>query len=127
MKKFDQINIIPFIDIMLVLLSIVLMTAAFISQGKIKVKLPSSPAVSQQNRVGSEKIITINAAGHLFYNDKATTIDVLERLLANTNSHDSIVMRVDARVAFQHFVVVTGLLKKYGLSKVSVVTKSGER
>lgn len=31
MKKFDQINVIPFIDIMLVLLAIVLMTATFIS------------------------------------------------------------------------------------------------
>ena len=37
MKKFDEINIIPFIDIMLVLLAIVLVTASFISQGKIKV------------------------------------------------------------------------------------------
>ena len=36
MKKFDEINIIPFIDIMLVLLAIVLITASFISQGKIQ-------------------------------------------------------------------------------------------
>ena len=42
MKKFDQINVIPFIDIMLVLLAIVLMTATFIAQGKIDVNLPTS-------------------------------------------------------------------------------------
>ena len=39
MKKFDEINIIPFIDIMLVLLAIVLVTASFISQGKIQVNV----------------------------------------------------------------------------------------
>jgi len=44
MKKFDQINVIPFIDIMLVLLAIVLMTATFIAQGKIDVNLPTSKA-----------------------------------------------------------------------------------
>ena len=42
MKKFDQINVIPFIDIMLVLLAILLMTATFIAQGKIDVNLPTS-------------------------------------------------------------------------------------
>ena len=42
MKKFDEINIIPFIDIMLVLLAIVLVTASFISQGKIKVECSQS-------------------------------------------------------------------------------------
>ena len=40
MKKFDQINVIPFIDIMLVLLAIVLTSASFISQGKIPVTPP---------------------------------------------------------------------------------------
>ncbi|EJS88741.1 biopolymer transport protein [Pasteurella multocida subsp. multocida str. Anand1_cattle] len=42
MKKFDEINIIPFIDIMLVLLAIVLITASFISQGKIQVNVPKA-------------------------------------------------------------------------------------
>ena len=44
MKKFDEINIIPFIDIMLVLLAIVLITASFISQGKIQVNVPKASA-----------------------------------------------------------------------------------
>jgi len=39
-KRFDQINVIPFIDIMLVLLVMVLTTATFIKQGVIPVELP---------------------------------------------------------------------------------------
>jgi biopolymer transport protein ExbD len=48
MKKFDQINVIPFIDIMLVSLAIVLMTATFISQGVVKINPPSA-GMQKQN------------------------------------------------------------------------------
>lgn len=47
MKRFDQINMIPFIDIMLVLLAIVLTTATFVSQGLIEVNLPNAQQVSE--------------------------------------------------------------------------------
>ncbi len=42
MKRFDQINVIPFIDIMLVLLAIVLTTATFISQGRLDINVPTA-------------------------------------------------------------------------------------
>jgi len=42
MKKFDSINVIPFIDIMLVLLAIVLTTATFVANGQLDIALPSS-------------------------------------------------------------------------------------
>lgn len=44
MKRIDTINVIPFIDIMLVLLAIVLTTATFISRGVIEVHYPESAA-----------------------------------------------------------------------------------
>ena len=46
-KKFDSINVIPFIDIMLVLLVMVLTTATFIKQGVIPVNLPEAKATDQ--------------------------------------------------------------------------------
>ena len=58
MKKFDQINVIPFIDIMLVLLAIVLMTATFIAQGKIDVNLPTSKAPATLHSEDTLKLIT---------------------------------------------------------------------
>ena len=42
MKRFENINVIPFIDIMLVLLAIVLTTATFIVEGKLDIRLPES-------------------------------------------------------------------------------------
>ena len=47
MKRFDQINVIPFIDVMLVLLAIVLTTATFVAQGTIPVNLPVSQSASK--------------------------------------------------------------------------------
>ena len=66
MKRFDQINMIPFIDIMLVLLAIVLTTASFISQGLIPVDLPK--AEQSEPAKGDEKSleIAINSQNQLF-------------------------------------------------------------
>lgn len=47
-KRFDSINVIPFIDIMLVLLVMVLTTATFIKQGIIPVDLPQAKASEQK-------------------------------------------------------------------------------
>ena len=55
MKKFDQINVIPFIDIMLVLLAIVLMTATFIAQGKIDAKTPFQHFIEVQEMLKDKK------------------------------------------------------------------------
>lgn len=49
-KKFDQINVIPFIDIMLVLLVMVLTTATFIKQGVIPVDLPEASSAEKKRK-----------------------------------------------------------------------------
>ena len=59
MKKFDEINIIPFIDIMLVLLAIVLITASFISQGKIQVNVPKASSTVAFKSDELAKLLTV--------------------------------------------------------------------
>ena len=52
MKRFDQINMIPFIDIMLVLMAVVMTTASFVEIGLIDVNLPVAQKVdSPPNQV----------------------------------------------------------------------------
>ena len=70
MKKFDEINIIPFIDIMLVLLAIVLVTASFISQGKIKVNVPKASSTVAFKSDELTKLLTVTADKQLYFNDK---------------------------------------------------------
>ena len=78
MKKFDEINIIPFIDIMLVLLAIVLVTASFISQGKIKVNVPKASSTVAFKSDELTKLLTVTADKQLYFNDKPISQEALQ-------------------------------------------------
>ena len=123
MKRFDQINVIPFIDIMLVLLAIVLTTATFISTGQIEVNLPVAESANPIEKT-QEKVleITINADNHLYLDDKALDIEALSVALKNAHKETPIVFRVDKQVMFKRFVQVIDLLKANQLEKFSIVT-----
>lgn len=125
MKRFDQINMIPFIDIMLVLLAIVLTTATFISQGVIDINLPeaeSAKAITQNRSIATMEV-AINAEKKLFINGEPTTREKLALKLESTKKETPILLRVDQEVAFKHFVFVIDLLKKNKLEKLKIVTK----
>ena len=64
-KRFDDINVIPFIDIMLVLLVMVLTTATFVNQGIIPIELPSAKTASKED-LKKEVTVYVNAKGELF-------------------------------------------------------------
>ncbi len=128
MKRFDQINVIPFIDIMLVLLAIVLTTATFISQGLIEVDLPEATS-SQSLQESSQKNleIIINAENKLYLSDRLIDSNGLSKVLQSLDKNTPIVLRVDKQVAFENFVEVIDLLKLNHLEKFSIVTIQGKR
>ena len=66
LKKFDSINVVPFIDIMLVLLVIVLTTATFVAKGIIPVDLSEGKS-SQKLTKNKELTITIKQNGDIFF------------------------------------------------------------
>ena len=72
-KKFDTINVVPFIDIMLVLLVIVLITATFVAKGIIPVDLPKSESAAKQDNQ-KNLTITIKANGEILF-DKETILE----------------------------------------------------
>jgi biopolymer transport protein ExbD len=69
-KKFESINVVPFIDIMLVLLVIVLTTATFVAKGVIPVDLPDSKTAQKQDNKKS-LTITIKKSGEILFDKKA--------------------------------------------------------
>ena len=68
LKKYDSINVIPFINVLLVLLAIVLLTSTFISKGIIPISLPTASS-AQNLKVNKEIIIVIKDDGRLFCNN----------------------------------------------------------
>lgn len=120
MKRFDQINMIPFIDIMLVLLAIVLTTATFVSQGLIEVNLPSAEQVSEAPANKEPLEIAINAQNELFFaGEKLSHVEV-ETRLTNLSTDTWIVLRVDKAAVFEPFVKLIDLLKKHQFKNLSI-------
>ncbi|MDO4697652.1 MAG: TonB system transport protein ExbD [Pasteurellaceae bacterium] len=123
MKKFDEINIIPFIDIMLVLLAIVLVTASFISQGKIQVNVPKASTTQTMKADELAKLLTINEHNEFFYNDKPIDNAQLATEIATWDKTQKVTLKVDGAVAFEKFVELTDMLAANEIKNVAIVTK----
>lgn len=123
MKKFDEINIIPFIDIMLVLLAIVLVTASFISQGKIKVNVPKATTTQAMKADELAKLLTITENNAFYFNDQPITKDALETEIATWDKTQKVTLKVDGAVAFEKFVQLTDILSANEIKNISIVTK----
>ncbi|WP_243140654.1 TonB system transport protein ExbD [Pelistega ratti] len=121
-KKFDEINIIPFIDIMLVLLAIVLITASFISQGKIQVNVPKASSTVAFKSDDLAKLLTVTDKGEIFFNDKPIDIESLEKEIASWDKAQKVTLKVDASATFQDFVTLTDIMAKNDIKNVAIVT-----
>jgi len=121
-KRFDQINVIPFIDIMLVLLVMVLTTATFIKQGIIPVNLPEAKATDKQD-TRKEVTIYVNSKGELFFEKKKVDLKTLEEKLSTISKKQTVVLRSDKESKFQDFVSVMDILKRLGHEQLYIVTK----
>jgi len=121
-KKFDSINVIPFIDIMLVLLVMVLTTATFIKQGVIPVALPEAKAAAKED-VKKEITIYVNSKGEMFLEKEKVDSATLETKLSKLSKDQTVVLRSDKESKFQDFVTVMDILKRLNHEQLYIVTK----
>lgn len=123
MKKFDEINIIPFIDIMLVLLAIVLVTASFISQGKIQVNVPKASNTQTIKADELAKLLTITENNEYYYNDELIDTERLKVEVATWDKSQKVTLKVDSAVKFEKFVEMTDILSTNEIKNVAIITK----
>lgn len=121
-KKFDQINVIPMIDILLVLLVMVITTATFIKQGILPIELPDAES-SEKKEDKKEFDIYITKEGKYHLDKKEISIAELEAKLAEISKERTVVLRSDKEANFQHFVTVMDILKKLEHKQLYIVTK----
>lgn len=122
LKKFEQINVIPFIDIMLVLLVMVLTTATFIKQGVIPVELPEAKSQKKDEKQ-NEINVYIKANGELYFDKDRVDAKELETKLAALSKDQTVVLRSDKESKFQDFVTVMDILKRLEHEQLYIVTK----
>lgn len=124
MKRFDQINMIPFIDIMLVLMAIVLTTASFIDRGLIEVDLPVAEQAETITEQRQYVEIAITVDNELFFNGEQVPLDRLDSLLSEQDSTTPVQLRVDKSSVFDAFIGVINKLKIHKFENVSIETLS---
>jgi biopolymer transport protein TolR len=118
-----EINMIPFIDIVLVLLIIFMVTAPVIQSG-IEVNVPKTQVVRELNE--EKLVVAINKKQELYLGNDPVNINELgdkihEKLLDPTRK--SVYLMADEAVPFQIFASVLDRLTMAGITNVSIVTQ----
>jgi biopolymer transport protein ExbD len=117
-QEIDQINVIPLVDVMLVLLVIVLTTATFISTGQIPVNLAKAKAVSDRKDISI--IITLTSEGGLFVNDKPVADGELPSTLLAESRESAVLVRADKVTLLEKFVALVDEIRGLGFHQVSL-------
>lgn len=121
--KRDGLNIVPFIDVMLVLLAIVLSVSTFIAQGQIKVELPYAKE-NQQSKDEKPVVITIDDKNTIYFNDKPIDAQSLKAELANIDNKTLIQLKSDKDSKFESFIQIIDILKEKGHENFGISTKT---
>lgn len=126
-RPMSDINIVPYVDVMLVLLVIFMVTAPMITQG-VHVDLPQTKAEILAQDEKPPVIVTVDARGSFFLDqakeaiapqDLATKVQTLLRVEPTR----AVLVRGDKQVSYGHVMEAMVLLKQAGVSKVGLMTQ----
>jgi biopolymer transport protein ExbD len=119
LKRVEGINVVPLIDVMLVLLAITLTISSFIALGKIELTLPQA---SSQTQLKPKKYeITITADKRFFINQKEATRELLAKELEILTQDDTVAISADKLSAYEDFIFVIDILKQKHIEKIAMV------
>lgn len=129
----SEINVVPYIDVMLVLLVIFMITTPLLSQG-VKVELPkvASEPLSQESQ--EPVVVTVTSNGDYYLNigedtDKPVDHSILVARVAAVLRHRPgvpVMVRGDREVNYGKVVTAMSLLQKAGVSSVGLITEAPE-
>ncbi|MGC2208722.1 MAG: biopolymer transporter ExbD [Candidatus Korobacteraceae bacterium] len=122
-SSLSDINITPFVDVVLVLLVMFMVTAPILQSG-IEVALPKTKTVKEINQ--QRMVITIDKDQRVFLGNDPININQIPEIL-RAKVHDpqsqSIYIRADEKVPFGAFATVMDAVKQTGITNVSIVTQ----
>ena len=125
-----EINVVPYIDVMLVLLIIFMVTAPMLMQG-VKVDLPEANADPVENQDSEPVIISVNASGELFLNlgqeDQVLSLPTIKDRVAaviRRSPKKPVLVWGDRAVPYGDVVTVMVALQEAGAPSVGLVTEN---
>ncbi|GAA9471708.1 TonB system transport protein ExbD [Helicobacter pylori] len=124
-RRGDGLNVVPFIDIMLVLLAIVLSVSTFIVQGKIKVSLPNAKN-AEKSQPNDQKVVVISVDEHdnIFVDDKPMNLEALSAVVKQTDPKTLIDLKSDKSSRFETFISIMDILKEHNHENFSISTEA---
>jgi biopolymer transport protein TolR len=122
-RAISDINVTPFVDVMLVLLVIFMVTAPLIQQG-LDVQLPKTQA---EGLTSEEPLtVTVNRNGAVFVERTEVPMQELEpkiRGILDNRDRAEVFLRADARVAYGQVARTLAILRKAGATRIGMVTE----
>ncbi len=133
-RLMSEINVVPYIDVMLVLLIIFMITAPLISQG-VKIDLPQAPSELLPPSDNEPVIVTVDAGGSVFVDfgedpDKPVGDQVLVTRVAALKKYRpqiEVMVEGDRAVDYGSVVRVMALLQQAGIPSVGLITQPPEQ
>lgn len=129
-RPMAEINVVPYIDVMLVLLIIFMVTAPMLMQG-VKVDLPEASADPVQNQDSEPVIVSVNASGELFLNlgqeEQVLALPTIKDRVAavmRRNPKKPVLVWGDRAVPYGEVVTVMVALQEAGAPSVGLVTEN---
>ncbi|MDD9856910.1 MAG: protein TolR [Gammaproteobacteria bacterium] len=130
-RLMGEINVVPYIDVMLVLLIIFMVTAPLLSQG-VKIDLPKARAELMAEENNEPFVVTVDAAGNYYLNDDREQaaspgeIELKARAVLRRNPGTPFLVRGDGAAAYADVVQAMVLLQAAGVESVGLVTETPE-
>jgi len=129
-NEISEINMTPFVDIVLVILVIFMATATFVVQGKIPISLPKATTSTDTLKDQNPTIITIDKDGKLYLNDSLSSLEDIDKHLYQNNqisNGQSVILRSDTKAYFEYIVAVIDICKKNSVEKFAIQTQETNR
>ena len=136
-RLMGEINVVPYIDVMLVLLIIFMITAPLLAEG-VKVELPKAgarPIPPEMLKDSKPIVLTVDAEGRLFLNyapkqdepmDPAA-VEAAAAAVLRRAPETAVLVRGDYRVAYGEIVAAMTILQRAGANKVGFITQPPEQ
>ena len=123
-KSISEINVTPFVDVMLVLLIIFMVTAPLLTAG-VKINLPESASVLK-NEKNDPVTVSMNSKGEIYIQKKKISPnDLIKKLVAlrGQNKDLKIYIKGDKNLNYGKIMDLMSFINKSGFKKVALVTK----
>ncbi len=127
-KEDPEINLIPLIDIALLLVIFFMLSSTFVEEGRLKIELPQASLAPAARQKADPLVISVSQAGSYRVNEQELVNSSRDTLRAailevvGTDRSRAVTVRADGRATHQSVVTAFDVLGKLGFTKINIAT-----